>query len=253
MQTGRARFARRSAVPRGTRAFWRISVKRLLSLAALALAVVTVGLGAATTTSAATPSYTLFGDASVSGGVFQLRSDNDPGYGGIDFAIPSGLTGSDLTYLGTQYNVTDDDCGGGSPRFQLNTTNGKNIFVYTGPAPNFSGCAPGWQDTGDLLTSPDLRCDFTQLGGPFYGSCALLKTTYDVPITGIQLVVDAGWAFPDGEQTVLFRNINITFETPTDKDQCKDGGWRLFDSPTFRNQGDCVSFVASGGRSRPNR
>ena len=30
---------------------------------------------------------------------------------------------------------------------------------------------------------------------------------------------------------------------PTSKDQCKNGGWRNY--PGFKNQGDCVSFVAS--------
>jgi hypothetical protein len=29
---------------------------------------------------------------------------------------------------------------------------------------------------------------------------------------------------------------------PTSRDQCKNGGWRNF--PGFKNQGDCVSFVA---------
>lgn len=33
---------------------------------------------------------------------------------------------------------------------------------------------------------------------------------------------------------------------PTTKDQCKDGGWQSFG---FRNQGQCVSFVASRGKS----
>jgi CSLREA domain-containing protein len=32
---------------------------------------------------------------------------------------------------------------------------------------------------------------------------------------------------------------------PVDKEQCKNGGWVRFNSPTFRNQGDCVSFVVS--------
>ncbi len=35
---------------------------------------------------------------------------------------------------------------------------------------------------------------------------------------------------------------------PTNKDQCKKSGWRRFDVPrTFKNQGDCVSFVNHGG------
>jgi hypothetical protein len=36
---------------------------------------------------------------------------------------------------------------------------------------------------------------------------------------------------------------------PTSKDQCKNGGWRDF--PGFKNQGDCVSFVATGGGNGP--
>ena len=37
---------------------------------------------------------------------------------------------------------------------------------------------------------------------------------------------------------------------PTSKDQCKNGGWRNFGS-TFKNQGQCVSFVATGGKKQP--
>jgi hypothetical protein len=36
---------------------------------------------------------------------------------------------------------------------------------------------------------------------------------------------------------------------PTSKDQCKDGGWQAFG--VFRNQGDCVSFVATKGKNPP--
>ncbi len=37
---------------------------------------------------------------------------------------------------------------------------------------------------------------------------------------------------------------------PTAKSQCKKGGWQQFNNPTFKNQGDCVSFVATGGRNQ---
>jgi hypothetical protein len=34
---------------------------------------------------------------------------------------------------------------------------------------------------------------------------------------------------------------------PSNKDQCKNGGWQLFDVPkTFKNQGDCIQFVNTG-------
>ncbi len=39
---------------------------------------------------------------------------------------------------------------------------------------------------------------------------------------------------------------------PTTKDECKKDGWRSFDGIyTFRNQGDCVSFVATQGKNGP--
>jgi hypothetical protein len=38
-------------------------------------------------------------------------------------------------------------------------------------------------------------------------------------------------------------------ELPTAKEQCKNGGWRDFG--VFENQGDCVSFVATGAKNPP--
>lgn len=40
--------------------------------------------------------------------------------------------------------------------------------------------------------------------------------------------------------------------TPTSTEECKNDGWRTFTNPRFKNQGDCVSFVASEGRARGN-
>ena len=36
---------------------------------------------------------------------------------------------------------------------------------------------------------------------------------------------------------------------PTSKEECKKGGWQTFG--VFKNQGDCVSFVATGGKNPP--
>jgi hypothetical protein len=36
---------------------------------------------------------------------------------------------------------------------------------------------------------------------------------------------------------------------PTSKDQCKKGGWQAFG--VFKNQGDCVSWVATAGKNPP--
>jgi hypothetical protein len=40
---------------------------------------------------------------------------------------------------------------------------------------------------------------------------------------------------------------------PLDRDQCRDNGWGRFHdgSVRFKNQGDCVSYVSTGGKNRP--
>jgi hypothetical protein len=43
--------------------------------------------------------------------------------------------------------------------------------------------------------------------------------------------------------------ISLIVGPPTTQAECKDGGWSTFNNPVFKNQGDCVSFVASGGRN----
>jgi hypothetical protein len=43
--------------------------------------------------------------------------------------------------------------------------------------------------------------------------------------------------------------VTDTKPVPISKDQCKSGGWRSFG--VFKNQGDCVSFVATGGKNPP--
>lgn len=42
-----------------------------------------------------------------------------------------------------------------------------------------------------------------------------------------------------------------TQELPLTRDDCLDDGWKRFDgSATFRNLGECVRFVATGGKER---
>lgn len=49
----------------------------------------------------------------------------------------------------------------------------------------------------------------------------------------------------------LIDNLNlhsgeVLVGPPTSKDECKKDGWMSFNNPTFKNQGQCVSSVASG-------
>jgi hypothetical protein len=44
-------------------------------------------------------------------------------------------------------------------------------------------------------------------------------------------------------------NVSLTQVLPTTADQCKKDGWKTY--LVFKNQGDCVSFVATGGKNPP--
>jgi hypothetical protein len=169
--------------------------------------------------------FTLHGGAQAGIGDVKLVSDlsdagtaNDASW--IDFSVPAALKFSDLSSLSTQFNVTDDDCGGGSPRFQVNV-DGKNVFVYLGPSASFTGCATNsWLSSGNLVgTSDACRVDTSQLSPGTQCStwAAALALLGSHTVTGIQLTVDSGWLFSDKEQTVLVRNATVngkTFITP---------------------------------------
>jgi hypothetical protein len=65
--------------------------------------------------------------------------------------------------------------------------------------------------------------------------------------TGGTFCQDTNWS-PYG--TVAMQ-ITANASMPTNKDQCKKDGWQDFGS-TFKNQGDCVSFVATKGKNQPS-
>jgi hypothetical protein len=40
---------------------------------------------------------------------------------------------------------------------------------------------------------------------------------------------------------------------PTSAEQCKNGGWATFATLSFKNQGDCVSYVQTHGKNEPGK
>lgn len=222
-----------------------------LLLAAAALpAIAAVGTG-----------YSLFGSASyVSPGfnsnrAVKLVADANatpPVFSGIKFGVPEDLTINDLNELSTEYDFTASSCGNGSPRFgiQLAGYPNKTIFVYIGPPPNYTGCAAGWTNTGNLLTPGSLVDDSQLPGGTFYDTWSAAQSRYTgQTITDIFLVSDNGPSTTGlGSQTVLIDDTDVNgkiyryeFESAN---SCKKGGWQRFTHPPgpFKNQGQCVSY-----------
>jgi len=226
----------------------------------LALTVGALAIAAVSAIAATGSGYTLFGGATYvmpghnSNRAVNLVSNSTVPYSGIDFAVPSTLTFADIQTLSSDYMFTAGSCGVGSPRFQINV-GGVNAFVYIGPPPNYTGCPQNvWLNTGNLAT-PGSFIDTSQLpGGTFYDTFAAADIKYGtMSVTGIQLVADAGYAFPPTGQDVQIDNTQInqtvyTYE-PNSKEDCKNGGWQNFTSAPgpFKNQGQCVSYFASDG------
>jgi hypothetical protein len=191
----------------------------LAAVAALALAAAAPALAA--------DGSTTFGGATVENGVATLvanvgNASATDDFSGVTVPVPAGLTFGQITELSTEYNVTDDDCGAGSPRFQIKV-GGKNVFVYLGPTGTFTGCAKDtWLSTGNLVGTADAcRVDTSQFAGgtqcsTWAAAVTLLGTQ---AVEGVSLVVDASWtgsvnpAFTDKEQTVLVRNVKLNGTT----------------------------------------
>jgi hypothetical protein len=186
----------------------------LLAVAGLALATAAPALAADPTTS---------GSATIANNVGTIVSNTsvpntpaDDG-GAITFPITSGLTLAQITQLSAEFNVTDDDCGGGSPRFVLNYGPNKNVVVYLGPSPSFTGCAQNtWLSTGNLVgTSDACRVDTSQVapGTQCTTWAAAVTLMGSQTINSISFVVDGGWQPADKEQTIQVRTVKINNDT----------------------------------------
>lgn len=197
-------------------------MRRPITLAAV------IGVAAVLTSAALAATGTPFGGATQSNGVLTLVSNTgDSGSAndasGATFTGTGVTTFSSIATLFTEFNVTDDDCSGGSPRFQIQVqtpSGAKNVFVYLGPAPSFTGCSPNvWIASGNLVGTTDGRFDTSQVqaGTQVSTYAQALALVGSFQVTGISLVVDSGWAFADKEQTVMVRNVKINdsmFFTP---------------------------------------
>lgn len=153
----------------------------------------------------------------------ELTADNeaDVPYAGISFTPPSSGTDQvkildDISWLSATYRVTQGGTGGGSPRFQIaldedgDGEGDGNVFVYLGPYPNFTAPPNSWISTGNLTASTELRVDTSQIGGTFYDDWeGAVELAGDAEVVDVSFVVDAGWFFPGGVQTVQVNRLQV--------------------------------------------
>ncbi|MEK7081038.1 MAG: hypothetical protein AAB902_01465 [Patescibacteria group bacterium] len=110
--------------------------------------------------------------------------------------------------------------------------------------------------TGNQISSPfDVSGTFnyatdgywTNVREPQYGqSVPAVKVIATVTLTNGKVVTAENTNLTGDPTTIYPTNPPPgVVGPPTDKDQCKNDGWKTFNNPAFNNQGDCVSFVVS--------
>jgi hypothetical protein len=206
-------------------------MKRLVFAAAVtAMLVFTVTAAAALVPGVFDPGNTGCVTSTFSNGVLHLAKNCPTSTNAAAGADITGLEGQTFTSASFTLASTSQ-CQGGSPRFDVVTTTG--LF--------FLGC--------NNVTPSGNTYTFTPATIAAAGNQVPFPTG---TIQSISILIDV-----QGTADISNITVNGVLQvpaptTPTSKDQCKNGGWMSFSSPAFKNQGDCVSFVATGGKNPPN-
>jgi hypothetical protein len=144
-------------------------------------------------------------------------------WSGIDISAQSGPSGENPSG-----HVTVSGLGGQPDPVTCLQVNGntayvgfRNSFLSANMAAKLVDNVPGYSNGVD-------RFDFFFTNGTSI-NCGF-QSNLEEPFSGNLVVVDAP-------------------PLPTDNQQCKNEGWRRFS--VFKNQGDCVSYIATGGRNVP--
>lgn len=198
----------------------------LVAIAALALAI------AGTASAALSPSVYIgpgvsptCATATYSNGVLHLAkpcSSDTQSFAGADI---TGFTGQ--TFTAASFTLSADTvCNGGSPRFDIQRSDNSVAFL---------GCNN---------VTPTVNADGSKT---YVFSPATLVATGQQPVGPIK-AVDVGIDIMGTADVsrISFNGVAqvpvVTTPTPGTKNACKDDGWKTFTNPTFKNQGQCVSY-----------
>src|SRR4051812_47146942 len=212
-------------------------MKRLLAVAAGVFALALAGTAAAALVPGVfDPGNTGCVVSTFNNGVLHLEKNCPTATNAAAGADITGLEGQPFTSASFTL-ASAAQCNGGSPRFDVVTTTG--TF--------FLGC-----NNVTPTTNANGSVTYT------FNAATIAAGGNQVPfptgtITAVDILIDV-----QGTADVSDITVNGVLQepapaaTPTSKDQCKNGGWKTFTNPSFKNQGDCVSFVATHGKNPPS-
>jgi hypothetical protein len=168
------------------------------------------------------------GDSAVGSGTFISGSENSFDFdvaGGASGENPSGSFSIAVPFLSETFTTTEITClsiSGNTATFAGLLAPNSQGFVYVKVTVVDQG------PTGDI-----------------FGVVAYVSVPNCVPIAHPEGVASLGTGpIASGDITVSDAQPPLI---PTSKDQCQKGGWRNYGT-TFKNQGQCVTFVATGDK-----
>jgi hypothetical protein len=88
-------------------------------------------------------------------------------------------------------------------------------------------------------------------GSLFSGPVTCLNVTDNVAVLNVQDPLFGSIAVRITDNGASGDRFDDVKPLPISKDQCKSGGWRTYG--VFKNQGDCVGFVATKGKHQPTQ
>ena len=204
-------------------------MKKPIILAAAGVA----ALALAGTAAAALVPWTFVGAGAVcsptstfSGGVLHLSKPCTTDTNASAGATITGVSGQTFTSASFTLASTSQ-CQGGSPRFNVVTTDG--TF--------FLGCNN---------VTPTINADGTATYVFTAATIAAAGGQVPVPtgtITSVDVLIDVQGTADLSQITFNGQTQVPVAGSPASKAQCKHGGWKTFTSPSFKNQGQCVSWV----------
>src|SRR3954453_21487290 len=205
-------------------------MKKLIALVAVAAALTITGAGAAALEPGVfDPDHTGCPVATYANGVLNLAKNCPTSTNAAAGADIPGFTGA--TFTSASFTLASaDQCNGGSPRFDV-VTSGGTFFLGCNKVP------PTTKGDGSVtytFTAATIAAGGNQVPVPT-GTIQSVDVLVDVQGTAdlTHIVFNGGTQGP----------VAPPGGPPPSKDACKHGGWKRFDNPHFKNQGQCVSYV----------
>lgn len=170
----------------------------------------------------------------------------------------------EATLVAEDFSVVDYDTGlgmlkGYSAGFGLTDATFENVQsvvveLYSGATllqTNTATAKVGDEIIGNQISSPfDVSGNFDYATDGYWTNVRETEYGQSVPATRVVAtvtlengqVVTAENTILAGDPTTIYPEV-VTPTTPTTKDQCKKNGWKTFTNPSFKNQGQCVSYT----------